>query len=397
MSNPDAAVFDADMCIIGGGIAGLWTLALAHARGIQAILLEKDSLGSKQTMCSQGIIHGGSKYTLQGKITGATDTISGMPKHWLKAINGEGEVKLTATNVLAGHQFMVPSSGIDTKLLSFLGSKTMSSFTESVKGHQLPDGMQQAGINQQCFKLFEPVIAVDSLLDDFKQQWSDYIYQYELTADDIQSNAQGVHLTLDHGRVSLHCQKVLLCTGEGFETLSAVVPEQKMQKRPLHMLAVTGANTVLPSLYAHFVGRSSKPVLTVTTHPHHHDQTNTWYLGGDLAELGVNRTHAQQVKEATKLLNKLTPNIDCSQLSFQSIFIDRAEPAQSNFARPDDAFLHSQHHLMVAWPTKLALAPRLAEKALTGLSSHLTTDNLLHLAQLPLPKVNIAPYPWHLA
>ncbi|MCK5880819.1 MAG: FAD-dependent oxidoreductase, partial [Sinobacterium sp.] len=384
----------ADLCIIGGGIAGLWTLALAHSRGIQAILFEKDCLGSKQTICSQGIIHGGSKYTLQGKITGATDTISGMPKHWLDALSGKGEVNLSNTTVLSNHQFMVPSSGIETKLLSFLGSKTMSSFTQKVKGQNLPSGMQTAGIKHPCFQLFEPVVAVDSLLENFQQQFSDYIYQYEVKAADISEHENSLSLNLQNNAGTIQCQKILLCSGEGFETLAPLCPKQKMQKRPLHMIAVTGSEKTLPPLYTHFVGRSSKPLLTVTSHPHAATHTNTWYLGGNLAELGVERSHDSQVEQAKQLMQKLTPAVDCSKLTFKSIFIDRAEPAQNNLIRPDDAYLASFKQLMVAWPTKLALAPRLAEKALFELNSTLSKENLKNLAQLPLSKPSIATYPW---
>lgn len=384
----------ADLCIVGGGIAGLWTLALAHARGIQAVLFEKNCLGSEQTICSQGIIHGGSKYTLQGKITGATQTISGMPKHWQQAIAGEGEVKLTQTKVLAEHQFMVPSSGIETKLLSFLGSKTMSSLTTGVKSQHLPQGMQQAGIHQQCFQLFEPIIAVDSLLKDFQQQFNDYIYQYDIKPENIHENTDGLLLQFDAESINIQCKKILLCSGKGFEHLQPLCPKQNMQKRPLHMMAVTGLQENLPSIFSHFVGRSSKPLLTITSHPNLENSTNTWYLGGNLAELGVEKNHDSQVVEAKRLLNKLTPKIDCSQLSFHSVFIDRAEPAQSNLARPDDAFLKSFNHLMVAWPTKLALAPRLAEKALAECDSTLSKENLQQLSQLPFNNVGTATYPW---
>ena len=382
----------ADLCIVGGGIAGLWTLALAHARGIQAVLFEKDTLGGKQTICSQGIIHGGSKYTLQGKITGATESISGMPKHWMNALQGNGEVKLNNTQLLAEHQFMVPSSGIDTKLLSFLGSKTMSSFTQKVKSKHLPNDMQTVGIQQSCFQLFEPIIAVDSLLQDLRQQFSSYIYQLDVQVEDITNTVSGMQLNLDKGTTQIQCQKILLCSGEGFETLAPLCPKQKMQKRPLHMISATAEKKYLPNLYAHFVGRSSKPVLTITSHPN--QNINTWYLGGDLAELGVGKDHVSQVAEAKYLLEKLTPNIDTHKLTFQSILIDRAEPAQNNLVRPDDAYLQTFDNLMVAWPTKLALAPRLAEKALIDLSSNLSEENLLHLQQLPLPTCQTTQYPW---
>ena len=74
-----------DLAIIGGGIAGLWTLAEARSRGLNALLFEKDQLGCGQTLSSQGIIHGGAKYTLHGKKEAATCNIQSMPERWNKA------------------------------------------------------------------------------------------------------------------------------------------------------------------------------------------------------------------------------------------------------------------------------------------------------------------------
>ncbi len=51
-----------DLVIIGGGVAGLWTLNRLRNAGLNAILLENSSLGGGQTMHSQGIIHSGAKY-----------------------------------------------------------------------------------------------------------------------------------------------------------------------------------------------------------------------------------------------------------------------------------------------------------------------------------------------
>ena len=63
----------ADVVIVGGGIAGLWILSALRAEGYQTILLEKDALGAGQTLASQGIIHGGTKYALTGKLTGRSE------------------------------------------------------------------------------------------------------------------------------------------------------------------------------------------------------------------------------------------------------------------------------------------------------------------------------------
>ena len=53
-----------DILILGGGIAGLWPHHRLNDLGYKALLIEKNSLGGAQTLSSQGIIHGGTKYSL---------------------------------------------------------------------------------------------------------------------------------------------------------------------------------------------------------------------------------------------------------------------------------------------------------------------------------------------
>ena len=55
-----------DALIFGGGAAGLWLLDRLSRDGHHVVLLEARSLGMGQTVASQGIIHGGLKYTLSG-------------------------------------------------------------------------------------------------------------------------------------------------------------------------------------------------------------------------------------------------------------------------------------------------------------------------------------------
>jgi len=393
-----------ELCIIGGGIAGLWTLAQARAQGINAILFEKNSLGGKQTILSQGIIHGGSKYALQGVITGATMAIADMPRLWLDALQGKtdkNQVQLPNTQLLAEHQFLIPSSGVDTKLLSFFGSKTMRSFTQKVKSKDLPEGMQALSIKQTCFQLFEPVLQIETLIADLYQQHSESIFQADISAQDIQESADTVNIRLkqnDQVEVLLSCDYLAITAGEGFSDYQSLQVEQEMQLRPLHMLAMQSEDpqAPLPALFAHFIGRSSKPLLTVTSHPNAEQPDNhTWYLGGDLAEQGVGKSHEEQVQLAKKQLAKLLPKLQLEKLHFQSIEINRAEPKQSALLRPDDAYCYQKDEnsrIITAWPTKLALAPRVAEQVLQACQFSSTSKQAT--IALNLPKPELARYCW---
>ena len=84
--------YSTDIVIFGGGVAGLWLLNALRSAGYQAILFEKESLGGAQTMASQGIIHGGLKYALQGALSSATQAIADMPSRWRACLDGSGEL-----------------------------------------------------------------------------------------------------------------------------------------------------------------------------------------------------------------------------------------------------------------------------------------------------------------
>ncbi len=75
-------VIEKDALIIGGGIAGLWLLNCLKSASYRVMLLDKNPLGSGQSVASQGMIHGGIKYALSGSLTSATDAIADMPAHW---------------------------------------------------------------------------------------------------------------------------------------------------------------------------------------------------------------------------------------------------------------------------------------------------------------------------
>lgn len=149
----------------------------------------------------------------------------------------------------------------------------------------------------------------------------------------------------------------------------------------MHMVLVKGPS--LKPLYAHCLGGGPKPRITVTTHPAADGQW-VWYLGGDIAEAeGVAREPAAQIAAAQKELGQLLPWIDLSQAQWATLRVDRAEPAQSGLARPDNAFLAEQDRLLVGWPTKLALAPDFADRVLAALER----DGIRPAAAQALPEL----------
>ena len=135
-----------------------------------------------------------------------------------------------------------------------------------------------------------------------------------------------------------------------------------MQLRPLQMVMLRGSRErPLPGeLYAHCLGASANPRITITTHYDSEGRT-VWYLGGQVAEEGVGRDHDSQIAAVKKELGELFPWLDLSDAEWGTLPIDRAEPRMADGSRPDNVFADEADGIITAWPTKLALSPRLAK------------------------------------
>src|SRR5690606_28943224 len=228
------------------------------------------------------------------------------------------------------------------------------------------------------YRLGELVLDVPSLIARLAELAGDSL----LAADTIEPLHEGgelIGLRID-GR-EVRAQRIVFSAGGGTAELLAALGLQQpaMQRRPLHMVMLK-APTLKP-LYAHCLGGGSKPRITVTSHPAA-DGEWVWYLGGDLAEAaGVARDETAQIAAAQRELAELVPWIDLSAARWATLRVDRAEPAQSSLARPDNAFLAEQGRLLVGWPTKLALSPDFSDRV----EAALARDGVRPGSHPPLP------------
>lgn len=353
-----------DVLIVGGGVAGLWLNARLRKQGFATVLVEKAALGGGQSVKSQGIIHGGTKYALSGALTGASEAIADMPRRWREALAGNGELDLSGVRLLSDAHYLWSPGTLTGNLTSFFASKAVRSRVGQVKGNELPPALQHPKFKGKVYRLSELVLDVPSLIARLAELAGNSL----LAAEQVEPLYEGndlVGLRVD-GR-EIHAQRIVFSAGGGTAELLAALGLQQpaMQRRPLHMVMVK-ALTLKP-LYAHCLGGGTKPRITVTSHPAA-DGEWVWYLGGDLAEAdGVARDEASQIAAAKKELADLVPWIDLSAAHWATLRVDRAEPAQSSLARPDNAFIAEQGRLLVGWPTKLALSPDFADRALAAL------------------------------
>lgn len=363
---------ETDIAIIGGGIAGLWLLNRLRQLGFATILLESGCLGGGQTHKSQGIIHGGTKYALQGSMTPAAQAISDMPTVWQSCLKGEGDIDLSQVPVLSRHQYLFSTNKIAGKLTGFLASMTLNGKVEPLKSEAYPEVFQHPQFKGLVYALNEMTIDVQILIRELVKPNQDVIFKIDpLQEDQLQLNEHGglapltIHSALGDS-VQIKAKKYIFVAGAGNELLLKKFGEKGLatQRRPLHMVVVK-TDFSYP-VYAHCLGMGATPRITITTHQARDGKT-VWYLGGQIAEEGVKRDEAEQTRIAKKELQELFPWLDFSTALFASFFIDRAEPEQPGGKRPDGSYIKEIENTIIAWPTKLALAPKLAEEIIARL------------------------------
>ena len=385
-----------DVVIFGGGVAGLWLLARLRSRGYQAVLLESQALGAGQTRYAQGIIHGGTKYALTGKLTGSSEAIAEMPAIWRACLAGKGELDLRQVKLLSSHQFMWSTEGLASRMSGFFASKLMRSRTRTVEGDKRPEILRNPAFHGQVYRLEEPVLDTASLVKALAEPYGDAIFKLsDSNALQLNKSERGWRVQLN-GAMPLDARRLVFAAGKGNAALLEKCGRSSpaMQLRPLQMVMLRGSREqLLPGeLYAHCLGASSNPRITITTHYDREGRT-VWYLGGQIAEEGVGRDHASQVAAAKKELGELFPWLDLTAMEWATLPIDRAEPRMPDGSRPANVFAEEQDGIITAWPTKLALSPRLAKVIIEMIEQgNVQPGKAMELPQWPHP--GYAPLPW---
>ena len=391
-ATPQTLVVDVAIC--GGGVAGLWLLGRLRQAGYHAVLLERDRLGAGQTRYAQGIIHGGTKYALTGKLTGSSEAIVEMPARWRACLEGNGELDLRGVRLMSDHQFMWSTTRLSSRLAGFFASKLMRSRTQALEGDARPELFRSPQFKGQVYRLDEPVLDTASLVEALATPHRDVIFQADGLVLDP---AHPTRVELAGGRV-LEAQRLVLCAGSGNEALLQQLgrTEPQMQRRPLQMVMLRGK--ALPAgVYAHCLGANALPRITITSHLDEEGKT-VWYIGGQPAEQGVGRSRQAQIVAAREELVGLFPWIDFSACEWGTLNIDRAEPKMPDGSRPADVFVDERAGVITAWPTKLALAPRLADEV-TRLLSGVRPNGSAAVAEWPHPQIALLPWQeeemWH--
>jgi len=389
-------VIQVDIAIIGGGIAGLWTLNQLRNRGVNAVLFEQSALGSYQTIGSQGMIHGGIKYALSGAWSGSSEAIAAMPAIWRSCLQGEGKVDLRDCKVLSEDFYLWSHTGLTSRVSSFFASKMLRGRVEKLARADYPEPLSSPEFRGQAYRLIDLVLDVPSLVATLAKQHAGAIFKIDWDRATLEARDRQAMISSEGWE--LQAKQFILTAGIGNEALVAALGgrEPAMQRRPLQQVFMK--HEYQPAFYAHCTGGSAAPRLTISTHRTSAGEP-IWYLGGELATGGADADPDELIASARAEIDELLPWIDFGQCQWRTLRLDRGEPRQSALLRPDSAFVgavDSVDNALVAWPTKLSLSPNLANEIDAALSrrgvSAGPASDLSPLKDLGTPE--IAPAYW---
>ena len=410
-----------DAVIFGGGGAGLWLLDELIAGGYSALLVETAELGKGQTIASQGIIHGGLKYTLSGIFTPSARAISEMPGRWRVSLAGERTPNLTKTRLRSEFCYLWQTSSLMSKL-GMVGARAGLRVTpKKLEMHERPEILRDCpGV---VARLDEQVIDMASFITDLATQHRSHIlkvgqadgYEFQLsgsgevevvklvnsdTQEELELQPKYVILTagsliklINHEtnkELEIKPQQVIFTAGSGNAGLrkQAGLESEAMQLRPLHMVMLSGD---MPQLNGHCVDGTATRV-TITSAENSNSNT-IWQIGGQLAEDGVALDEQTLIKQAKVELLSVLPNLDLANTKWASYRCERAE-AKGAGKRPEDVCIVKEGNVITAWPIKLALAPRMVAQIFSMLDepTQEICDYLSQVKDWPRPVTALPPW-----
>jgi glycerol-3-phosphate dehydrogenase len=387
-----------DALIFGGGAAGLWLLDTLFWRGAQVLLLESGSLGSGQTIAAQGIIHGGLKYTLHGALTPSAVQIREMPEHWRECHMGRRQPDLRGMRLRAPNCHLWRTDSFASRL-AMLGARVGLNVTP-----QMLDADDRPAVLGRCpgpvARLDEPVIAPDSLLATLFSKHKSRILKVDAAQVDwnfdAKRNVRTVRLAHPTwGRpLTLSPRNVVLAAGKGNLELRRKLglSEAVMQCRPLHMVLARGR---LPELCGHCVDGAATRV-TITS-DRMADGRTVWQIGGQIAEHGVLMDEESLVRHARSEIKATIPEIDLGGVEWSTYRVDRAEGATASGSRPETVQAVRESNVLTVWPTKLALAPVLAERVADAIGPFISASAVDWAVLEDWPRPEVARPPWETA
>jgi glycerol-3-phosphate dehydrogenase len=397
----EVARLETDVVIFGGGCAGLWLLDDLRRRGIRVLLLEANRLGDGQTVCAQGILHGGLKYSLAGKFTASAKMVADMPAAWRAAMSGETEPDLRAMKMRAPWCYLWRTQSFWSQFGLFGALQGLKVKPEPIAADQWPAPLKQCP--GQVYRVDEPVIDVISFLDVLRRRNERLVWKYDAVDAEFEGGDRRVDaVSLRHPttgkRLSIDMKYVVLTAGEQNMALRSKLglAADVAQIRPLHVVLLRGN---LPQLNGHCV-EGTKTRVTITTDVDRAGRT-VWQLGGQLTEDGVAMESRALIRHAVAELAAVLPGWMPSDVEWASYRVNRAERATSAGSMPGDVQIIQDANRFTTWPTKLVMAPLLSDRMtkLLALPNHpgdTSWQTVCSAYNWPAAEVALPPWEWDL-
>ena len=381
-----------DALIIGGGMAGLFAMHALRQAGHSVCLVERSALGYGQSVCAQGIVHGGVKYSLGGLVSGSARAIERMPERWLAMADSGTEFDLTAAPPLARHMWLWRSEGVAGAFAMVGARLSLRARPEAVPTGERPHLLRdvRGDVLRLPEPVFDPVATLGALLAP--------VAPWAVCGEARPGKAGTVRIAAADRAVALRPRCVVLAAGAGNAALRAEfgLAQGLMQLRPLHQVMVRGP---LPDFHGHCVDGLATRV-TVTSAALDSGE-RVWHIGGKLAEEGVSRDAHAQRSHALAEMRSVLPSVDFGGCMWSTYTVNRAEREQPKGSRPEDACVErataGETSVLTVWPTKMALAPVAADMVLESAGSphHGPSSVELASALTGWERPKVARPPWH--
>jgi glycerol-3-phosphate dehydrogenase len=191
-------------------------------------------------------------------------------------------------------------------------------------------------------------------------------------------------------QMELKPRHVIFTAGAGNAELcrQAELSSDVMQRRPLQMVMLRGE---LPTLNGHCVD-GAKTRVTITSDLDSSQRT-VWQVGGQIAEAGVSMEASTLIAHTKSELETVLPCLNLDDVEWATYRVDRAEAVTPEGKRPETFQIVREGNTIIAWPTKLVLAPKLAEEIAANIEPHIIVDaDMDSLTGWPRPDVALPPW-----
>ncbi|MCK4834448.1 MAG: hypothetical protein KAT12_06710, partial [Gammaproteobacteria bacterium] len=289
------------------------------------------------------------------------------------------------------------TTSLTSRISGFFASKVMRARSSELDKKHLPSIFQHADFKGQFYRLDEPVFNTLSVVRALAEPRGQSILMID--RETLRPEDGKVIVRSEQGETyCFHYKKIILNAGEGNEALLTRfdIKQPEMQRRPLKMVVMRGVQDDM--IYAHCLGASVNPRITITSHLDERGDI-VWYMGGQLAEEGVDKSDDELIEAARSELNELIPWLALDGAQWGVLEINRAEinlagRKGAGATRPDSFSVEQDGDVITAWPTKMALSPALAD----ALIALLDNEKIERESDLSLPDLGVtifADFPWN--